>query len=96
VMGGAGWDRFSSTHGFIGYRGTGGFEPVSGTAGASVHDSRWSAFTNLSYGLTVGSLVAEAGWMSGGSAVEGYTPASGGFDPGQGTLFGSIALRVQL
>jgi hypothetical protein len=96
VLGGAGWDRFATTHGSIGYQGTGGFEPVSGTAAADFADSRWSAFANLSYGLTVGSLVAEAGWMSGGDAVDGYTPPAGGFDPGQGTLFGSIALRVQL
>lgn len=96
LLGGAGWDRFSTTHGFIGYQGTGGFEPTSGTVAVDRHDSRWSAFANLSYGLTVGSLVAEAGWMSGGDAVAGYTPPSGGYDPGQGTFFGSIALRVQL
>jgi hypothetical protein len=96
LLGGAGWDRFATTHGFIAYQGSDGFEPVSGTAQVDVHDSRWSAFANLSYGLTVGSLVAEAGWMSGGSAVDGYTPPPGGYDPGQGTLFGSIALRVQL
>jgi len=96
LLGGAGWDRFSTTHGLIAYQGSGGFEPVAGTAHADVHDSRWSAFANVSYGLTIGSLVGEAGWMSGGSAVDGYASGAGGFDPGQGTLFGSIALRVQL
>ncbi|HVG44943.1 MAG TPA: hypothetical protein VM890_09435 [Longimicrobium sp.] len=96
VLGGAGWDRFSTTRGFFAYQGNGGFEPISGTHEVDVHDSRWSAFASLSYGLTVGSLVAEAGWMGGGSAVDGYTQPSGGYDPGQGTLFGSIALRVQL
>jgi hypothetical protein len=96
LLGGAGWDRFSTTHGSIAYQGSEGFELASGTVAADRHDSRWSAFGNLSYGLTIGSLVAEAGWMSGGDAVSGYTPPSGGYDPGQGTFFGSIALRVQL
>lgn len=96
VMGGAGWDRFATTRGSITYRGSDGFEPVGGTVEASAHDSRWSAFVNLSKGLLVGSVVAEAGWMSGGDAVPNYAPGPGGFDPGQGTFFGSIALRVQL
>jgi len=96
LLGGAGWDRFSTTHGVIAYQGSDGFEPTSGTVAVDVHESRWSAFANLSYGLTIGSVVAEAGWMSGGDAVNGYTPPPGGYDPGQGTLFGSIALRIQL
>jgi hypothetical protein len=96
LLGGAGWDRFSTTHGVIGYRGIGGIEPTNVTVDADAHDSRWSAFANLSYGLPLGSLVAEGGWMSGGSAVDGYSPGSSGYDPGQGTFFGSIALRVQL
>ncbi|MFL5383153.1 MAG: hypothetical protein ACJ8GN_11600 [Longimicrobiaceae bacterium] len=96
LLGGAGWDRFSTTHGFIAYQGSDGFEPTSGTAAADVHDSRWSAFANWSYGLTIGSVVVEAGWMSGGDPVNGYTPPPGGFDPGKGTFFGSVALRIQL
>jgi hypothetical protein len=96
LLGGAGWDRFATTHGRIAYLGGDGFEPVAATAAADVHDSRWSAFVNVSRNLLVASAVAEVGWMSGGSAVDGYTSGAEGFDPGQGTLFGSIALRVQL
>jgi len=96
LLAGAGWDRFSTTHGAITYRGIGGIEPTIVTIPVDARDSRWSAFANLSYGLTIGSLVAEGGWMSGGSAVNGYSPNSTGYDPGQGTVFGSIALRVQL
>jgi hypothetical protein len=96
VAAGAGWDRFSTTGGSIAYQGSPVVQPSSGTAEVDVHDSRWSAFVNLSKGLTIGSVVAEAGWMSGGDAVLNYTPGPGGYDPGQGTVFGSIALRVQL
>jgi hypothetical protein len=96
VAAGAGWDRFSTTGGFIAYQGSPVVQPASGTAEVDVHDSRWSAFVNLSKGLLIGSVVAEAGWMSGGDAVLNYAPGPGGYDPGQGTFFGSIALRVQL
>jgi hypothetical protein len=93
---GAGWDRFSTTGGSITYQGSPVVQPTSGTAEVDVDDSRWSAFVNLSRGLTIGSLVAEAGWMSGGDAVPSFTPGPGGYDPGQGTVFGSIAVRIQL
>jgi hypothetical protein len=96
LLAGGGWDRFSTTHGSITYHGSGGFEPVGGTVGVDVQDSRWSAFVNLSKSLLIGSAVAEAGWMSGGDAVPNYAPGSGGYDPGQGTFFGSVALRFQL
>jgi hypothetical protein len=93
---GAGWDRFSTTGGSITYQGSPVVQPTSGTAEVDVDDSRWSAFVNLSRGLMIGSLVAEAGWMSGGDAVPNFTPGPGGYDPGQGTFFGSIAVRIQL
>jgi len=93
---GAGWDRFSTTGGSIAYRGSPVATPSSGTAEVDVDDARWSAFVNLSKSLLLGSVVAEAGWMSGGDAVPNYTPGQGGYDPGQGTFFGSVALRVQL
>lgn len=93
---GAGWDRFSSTDGSIIYHGSAVVTPSNGNARVDVHDSRWSAFANLSRGLTIGSIVAEAGWMSGGDAVPNYAPGPGGYDPGRGTFFGSLALRIQL
>jgi hypothetical protein len=96
VLAGAGWDRFSSTRGAIFYRGNDGFEPVSGDVAADALESRWSAFLNLSRGLKVGSVVAEAGWMSGGDALPNYVPGAGGYDPGRSTLFGSVGLRVSL
>ena len=91
---GAGWDRFSTSDGFLSYRVGPPISPASGTAEVDFDDSRWSAFVNLSRGLTIGSLVAEAGWMSGGDAVSDFTLDT--WDPGQGTFFGSLALRIQL
>lgn len=98
---GAGWDRFSTTDGSIDYfsatySGGAPTQVITGTRELDVQDSRWSAFVNLSRGLTIGSLVAEAGWMTGGDAVTNFAPGPGGYDPGQGTFFGSLALRVQL
>jgi hypothetical protein len=95
LLGGAGWDRFSTAGGSIVYRGIGGIEDTNVTLATDAEDSRWSVFGNLSYGLTIGSLVGELGWMGGGDAARGYSPGTG-YDPGQGTLFGSIALRIQL
>lgn len=92
LLGGAGLDRFS-THGDFAYRDT---LPTSHALDARWHDTRWSLFADLSCALTVGSLVLEGGWMSGGDAIDGYTPGSGGFDPGQGTAFGSVGLRISL
>jgi len=96
LLAGGGWDHFATTNGTITYHGSGGFEPTSGTVKVDVQDSRWSAFANLSRGLPIGSVVAEAGWMSGGDAVTNFTPGPGGYDPGKGTFFGSLALRFQL
>lgn len=93
---GAGWDRFSTTNGTTTYRYATPSQVMSATTPVDVEDSRWSGFVNLSRGLTIGSLVAEAGWMSGGDTVTNYTPGQGGYDPGEGTFFGSLALRIQL
>ncbi|HEX2202731.1 MAG TPA: hypothetical protein VHG91_05525 [Longimicrobium sp.] len=62
---------------------------------AARDDGRWSLFASASYGLLLGSLTAEAGWMQGGEAPAGY-PATNDFDPEAGTLFGSLAVRISL
>jgi hypothetical protein len=92
LLGGAGWNRFS-TRGEFAYRGT--LTPSRATD-VELDDTRWSLFADLSYALTVGSLVLEGGWMSGGDAVGGFSPGAGGYDPGQGTAFGSLGLRISL
>jgi hypothetical protein len=96
LLAGGGWDLFATTHGSFTYQGSDGFEPTIGTVAADVHGSRWSAFADVSKSLLVGSAIAEVGWMGGGRAVAGYTPGANGYDPGRGTVFGSVALRFQL
>lgn len=91
LLGGVGWNRFS-TEGTYAYRSG----LTAATADVKLHESRWSLFGDLSYALPVGALVVEGGWMSGGDAVAGYTSGSDGYDPGQGTVFGSLGLRFSL
>lgn len=95
LLGGAGWDRFSTSNASFQYP-LGGTDASFGVADVRLHDSRWSLFGNVSYALIVGSLVAEGGWSGGGGAVRGYERAGSGFDPGKGTPFGSVSLRVSL
>lgn len=97
VLGGVGVDRFSTSHGQVRYYGGG----IEGTARLSAevdrHDTRWSAFGNLSYGLIVGSLVAEAGYMTGGEPSPVFEGSDvGRYEAGKGTPFGSLALRITL
>ena len=89
--GGVGWNRFSTRGGFD-YPSTSG----GGESDLELDDARWSLFADLAWALPVGSLVVEGGWMSGGDAITGYDTATHGYDPGQGTVFGSLGLRISL
>lgn len=96
---GAGYDRFSGDDEVV-FRAP---LPPSQGLGEVTHviedaardDGRWSLFAAASYGLLLGSLTAEVGWMQGGEAPGGY-PAENDFDPGAGTLFGSLGVRISL
>ncbi|HEX8243267.1 MAG TPA: hypothetical protein VF541_07220 [Longimicrobium sp.] len=92
LVAGAGYDRFTSTGGRFTFT-----DPASSTTQERrVSDGRWSLFGNLSLPLMVGAVTLEGGWMSGGGdPVPGY-PADAAYDPGTGTLFGSLALRLSL
>ena len=97
VAAGAGFDRFDSDVG-LGFRApAGGVPGVDGFAARAsdlrVESDRWSFFGNASYTSLVTTFTLEAGWMRGGEAVAGF-PAGGDFDPGRGTLFGSIGVRL--
>lgn len=95
VLGGVGIDRFSTSNGSVRFYG-GGLEPTAREVEVDRHDTRWSAFGNLSYGLIVGSLVAEAGYMGGGEASLVFDGDAGHYQAGKGTPFGSLALRITL
>jgi len=96
VLGGVGVDRFSTSGGRVSYIISPSVEPVRIHDEVSLHDTRWSVFGNLSYGLIVGSLVAEAGYMGGGDPTVVFDADDGQFEPGKGTPFGSLALRISL
>ena len=49
---------------------------------------------NGSFTALVATLALEAGWMEGGDAVSGFDTAASAFDPGRGTLFGSLGVRI--
>jgi hypothetical protein len=53
-------------------------------------------FGNLSYTLLVASLTVEVGWQQGEAPISGFRDLQSNFDPGDGTLFGSIGLRLAL
>jgi hypothetical protein len=96
---GIGYDRFSSDVRF-GFRAPSGTAPGAANFFASVSDlevdsDRWSAFVNAGYTALVATVAVEAGWMQGGDAVPGF-PAGSDFDPGAGTFFGSLGLRLAL
>lgn len=92
LVAGAGLDHFTDDSAHSTY--------TSGTV-SQVHerelsDNRWSLFADAAYALPVGSLIVEGGWMGGGKSVSGYTSQPHAYDPGSGTLFGSIGVRLSL
>lgn len=57
---------------------------------------RWSAFANASRAIRLARLTAEIGWMQGGAAIDGFNSPASEFDPGAGTLFGSVGVSLGL
>ena len=92
LLAGAGWDRFGLRDGSVARPAV-----AQEVSGDGLHDARWSVFGSVAKSLLVGQVVLEGGWMSGGTAVDGYDASQpGAYDPAKGTAFGSLALRVQL
>jgi hypothetical protein len=99
LTGGVGYDRFSSDLGY-------GFRAPSGTVAGTTNyfararnvdldSDRWSAFLDGSFTLLVATVGAEVGWLQGSDPIEGF-PETSDFDPGNGTFFGSVGLRLSL
>jgi hypothetical protein len=96
---GLGYDRFSSDIGY-GFRAPSG--TVAGTtnyfaraSGIDLDSDRWSAFLDASFTLLVATIGAEAGWLQGSDPIQGF-PSASDFDPGNGTFFGSVGVRLSL
>jgi hypothetical protein len=62
--------------------------------GLRLEQGRWSAFANGWFAVGRARLVAEAGWLQGGSAVAGFDAAASAFDPARGAWFGSVGVRT--
>jgi hypothetical protein len=100
LAGTAGYDRMGGEGAFRYNRRTelGFLEGQTVSDDVDLGQGRWSAAGSLSYVSpdpwfdAVFSL--EAGWMQGAGAVSGYTTAAGDYDPGQGTLFVSLAAKL--
>ena len=96
---GVGYDRFSSDlrFGFRAPEGTvaGQTNYFARASGVDLDSDRWSAFLDASMTVLVATFGAEIGWMQGTEEIEGF-PAASDFEPGNGTFFGSVGLRVSL
>lgn len=97
---GVGYDRFSSQLA-VGVRAPQSGEMIPSNAYALVSDAersqgRMSAFVDGSFSVLVATFAVEAGWMQGGEAFSGYPDDVSDFDPGDGTFFGSLGVRVAL
>jgi hypothetical protein len=97
---GIGYDRFSSDLS-AGLRAPSGGEALPDFSYARITDvdlsqGRWSAFVDGSFSVLVATIAVEAGWLQGADAVPGYPDNSSDFDPGDGTYFGSVGLRIAL
>ncbi len=65
-------------------------------SGLELSSRRWSAFANGVLSLPFVALAAEAGWLQGGAALAEFDPSRSRFDPGSGTWFGSVGMRLSL
>jgi hypothetical protein len=93
LVGGAGYDRFSG--GDSRFSALNGATELELTQDEDVSEGRLSMFAELSVPLTVGAVTLEGGWMRGGGRVANY-PSSAAYDPGSGTIFGGLSLRLSL
>jgi hypothetical protein len=97
---GVGYDRTSGTVGLAARPAPGGFGTpdlsYARVGGAHLRQGRWSGFVDGSWSILVSTIAVEAGWLTGSDPVEGYPRESSDFDPGDGSFFGSVGLRVAL
>ncbi len=94
VLAGVGWDRFGGDAAVLARIPATVTEPArEGSASTDDFDpSRRVYFGGLSLNLLILQLSAEGGWASGLDGVPGR--AAGGFDPTEGSLFGSLSVRL--
>jgi hypothetical protein len=98
VSAGAGYDRHGSDVAF----GLGANAALPGLGERPVYirasdlrltQGRVSAFANAAVAIGRVGVAAEAGWLQGGSSVEGFDAPASAFQPAAGSLFGSVGVR---
>jgi hypothetical protein len=92
---GAGFDRYSGDFNVsvLGARGTtANLARIYTTPTMDLTNNRFSGFLSASYTRSIGVLVAEVGWLSGGERIAGF-PDDADFSPGFGSFFGSFGGR---
>jgi hypothetical protein len=98
---GVGYDQFESEIGF-GFRSPESVRladnttvtPVFRVEDLSLESDRWSVFGDLSYTFLLATVALEGGWMQGGEALPDFENLESEFDPGEGTFFGSLGIRL--
>lgn len=98
LSGGLGYDRFESAVAY-GFRTPPDAVPGGGdyfvrATGIDIDNDRWSAFVDGSFSLFLATLAVEAGWLQGDDPITGFDTAVSEFDPGDGTFFGSVGMRL--
>lgn len=97
---GVGYDRFSSDIELAVRAPQGAFPspttPYAIVTGVDLAEGRWSAFVDGSFSILIATVAVEAGWLQGGGAGPGVPVIDSDFDPGDGTYFGSVGVRVAL
>lgn len=92
VVAGAGWDRYSGDVTLDGAASPGGRSASASLSGPAV--DRLLFFGGISRTWLVVQLAAEVGWATGLDDLP--DPATKPFDPGTGSVFGSLSLRMTL
>lgn len=94
---GVGYDQFSSDEVALSVHVPSSLlqENYYNVSGLALDQDRWSAFVNGSYTALVATLAVEAGWLQGADALPAFDEGfQSEFDPGAGTFFGSVGLRL--
>lgn len=93
ILGGIGWDRVTGDVRIRARAEEAGLPALEGTAVSGAFETtRVSYFGGATLTFLILQLSAEVGWAEGLDALPGR--ASGGYDPTDGRLFGSLSLRI--
>lgn len=98
AVAGIGYDEYRSdlAYGFRGASPAGVATPTFRATGLELNSQTLSGFVNGVFALPFIAFVVEGGYMQGVDAIRNFDDLNGEFDPAQGTLFGSVGVRLSL